>query len=108
MFWLLLSLLECGGQGGNRTPDASLFRAALYQLSYLAKDVLVYQILLCFRFFSLPLAPGLEEPAILLTKHRKLGPVELVTRYSQRMLIENGIARLSSSSLSTRSPPWSA
>jgi hypothetical protein len=27
-----------GGQGGNRTPDASLFRAALYQLSYLALD----------------------------------------------------------------------
>jgi hypothetical protein len=28
--------LECGGQGRNRTADASLFRAALYQLSYLA------------------------------------------------------------------------
>src|SRR5579863_3708473 len=26
----------CGGQGRNRTADASLFRAALYQLSYLA------------------------------------------------------------------------
>jgi hypothetical protein len=26
-----------GGQGRNRTADASLFRAALYQLSYLAK-----------------------------------------------------------------------
>ena len=25
-----------GGQGRNRTADASLFRAALYQLSYLA------------------------------------------------------------------------
>ena len=30
--------LECGGQGRNRTADASLFRAALYQLSYLARD----------------------------------------------------------------------
>jgi hypothetical protein len=27
-----------GGQGRNRTADASLFRAALYQLSYLARD----------------------------------------------------------------------
>ncbi len=26
----------CGGQGRNRTADAGLFRAALYQLSYLA------------------------------------------------------------------------
>ena len=34
--WLLVSALECGGQGRNRTADASLFRAALYQLSYLA------------------------------------------------------------------------
>jgi len=37
-FWLLLSCLECGGQGRNRTADASLFRAALYQLSYLAGE----------------------------------------------------------------------
>jgi hypothetical protein len=35
---------------------------------------------------------GHEEPTILLTNHRKRGPVELVTRYAQRMLIENGIA----------------
>src|ERR1019366_1869807 len=35
-FWLPLSALKCGGQGRNRTADASLFRAALYQLSYLA------------------------------------------------------------------------
>ena len=35
---------------------------------------------------------GHEEPAILLTNHRKVGPVELVTRYAQRMLIENGIS----------------
>ena len=35
-FWLSLSCLKCGGQGRNRTADASLFRAALYQLSYLA------------------------------------------------------------------------
>jgi hypothetical protein len=28
--------LEYGGQGRNRTADAGLFRAALYQLSYLA------------------------------------------------------------------------
>jgi hypothetical protein len=27
-----------GGQGRNRTADASLFRAALYQLSYLASQ----------------------------------------------------------------------
>ncbi len=27
---------ENGGQGRNRTADAGLFRAALYQLSYLA------------------------------------------------------------------------
>ena len=32
---LSVSLLY-GGQGRNRTADASLFRAALYQLSYLA------------------------------------------------------------------------
>jgi hypothetical protein len=30
-----------GGQGRNRTADASLFRAALYQLSYLARIWLV-------------------------------------------------------------------
>ena len=36
--WSLLSALECGGQGRNRTADASLFRAALYQLSYLAGE----------------------------------------------------------------------
>ncbi len=30
------NLLEIGGQGRNRTADASLFRAALYRLSYLA------------------------------------------------------------------------
>jgi hypothetical protein len=35
---------------------------------------------------------GHEEPTLLLTNHRKLGPVELVTRYAQRMLIENGIS----------------
>lgn len=35
---------------------------------------------------------GHEKPTILLTNHRKLGPVELVTRYAQRMLIENGIS----------------
>ena len=35
---------------------------------------------------------GHEDPTILLTNHRKLGPVELVTRYAQRMLIENGIS----------------
>ena len=34
--WPLISALECGGQGRNRTADASLFRAALYRLSYLA------------------------------------------------------------------------
>jgi len=35
---------------------------------------------------------GHEEPTVLLTNHRKLGPVQLVTRYAQRMLIENGIS----------------
>lgn len=35
---------------------------------------------------------GHEEPTVLLTNHFKLGPVELVTRYAQRMLIENGIS----------------
>ena len=35
---------------------------------------------------------GHEEPTVLLTNHRKLGPVEWVTRYAQRMLIENGIS----------------
>jgi len=35
---------------------------------------------------------GHEEPTILITNHRKLGPVELLTRYAQRMLIENGIS----------------
>ena len=33
-----------GGQGGNRTPDASLFRAALYHLSYLANLDLQLQV----------------------------------------------------------------
>ena len=35
---------------------------------------------------------GHEEPTVLLTNHLKLGPVQLVTRYAQRMLIENGIS----------------
>ena len=30
-----------GGQGRNRTADAGLFRAALYQLSYLAADLIL-------------------------------------------------------------------
>src|SRR5580658_9506135 len=30
--------ISFGGQGRNRTADASLFRAALYQLSYLARN----------------------------------------------------------------------
>jgi hypothetical protein len=30
------SPIAFGGQGRNRTADAGLFRAALYQLSYLA------------------------------------------------------------------------
>ena len=32
-------MLKNGGQGRNRTADASLFRAALYRLSYLANSV---------------------------------------------------------------------
>jgi hypothetical protein len=35
---------------------------------------------------------GHEEPTILLTNHGKIGCSALVTRYAQRMLIENGIA----------------
>jgi hypothetical protein len=35
---------------------------------------------------------GHEEPTVLLTNHLKLGCVELVTRYAQRMLIENAIS----------------
>jgi hypothetical protein len=35
---------------------------------------------------------GHEEPTVLLTNHLKLGCVELVTRYAQRMLIENSIS----------------
>lgn len=35
---------------------------------------------------------GHEEPTVLLTNRLKLGPAELVTRYAQRMLIENGIS----------------
>jgi hypothetical protein len=35
---------------------------------------------------------GHEEPTVLLTNHGRLGPAELVTRYAQRLLIENGIA----------------
>jgi hypothetical protein len=31
-----LKIYGSGGQGRNRTADAGLFRAALYQLSYLA------------------------------------------------------------------------
>jgi hypothetical protein len=49
---------------------------------------------------------GHQEPTVLLTNHRKLGPVELVTRYAQRMLIETESPKLSSSSISTHSPPW--
>jgi hypothetical protein len=35
---------------------------------------------------------GHEEPTILLTNNDKITPTALVTRYAQRMLIENGIA----------------
>jgi hypothetical protein len=35
---------------------------------------------------------GHEEPTILLTNNNKITPTALVTRYAQRMLIENGIA----------------
>jgi hypothetical protein len=39
-FWAVAKLFGgSGGQGRNRTADAGLFRAALYQLSYLAKTV---------------------------------------------------------------------
>jgi hypothetical protein len=35
---------------------------------------------------------GHEEPTVLFTNNRKIGLTALVTRYAQRMLIENGIA----------------
>ena len=35
---------------------------------------------------------GHEEPTILLTNNRKIGLAALITRYAQRMLIENGIS----------------
>ena len=35
---------------------------------------------------------GHEEPTLLLTNHRRLAPAALLTRYAQRMLIENGIS----------------
>lgn len=35
---------------------------------------------------------GHEEPTILLTNHLRIAPATLVTRYAQRMLIENGIS----------------
>src|SRR4029453_2871852 len=50
--WLLLSRLESGGQGRNRTADASLFRAALYQLSYLAVEKLQFTNPLCHSAIS--------------------------------------------------------
>ena len=37
-----MSLKSNGGQGRNRTADASLFRAALYRLSYLATSQAFY------------------------------------------------------------------
>jgi hypothetical protein len=36
-YFFLLPFALNGGQGRNRTADAGLFRAALYQLSYLAE-----------------------------------------------------------------------
>jgi hypothetical protein len=38
-FFAMLVFRRNGGQGRNRTADAGLFRAALYQLSYLARLV---------------------------------------------------------------------
>jgi len=35
---------------------------------------------------------GHEEPTLLLTNQRNASIVQLITRYAQRMLIENGIA----------------
>src|SRR5260370_37128363 len=35
---------------------------------------------------------GHDESTVLVTNHRKLVPIELVTRYAQRMLIENGVS----------------
>src|SRR5574340_818507 len=48
--WALCFLLVVGGgQGRNRTADASLFRAALYQLSYLATNRYSTKV---FRYFA--------------------------------------------------------
>lgn len=35
---------------------------------------------------------GHEEPTIVLTNHLRLAPATLITRYAQRMLVENGLA----------------
>jgi hypothetical protein len=35
---------------------------------------------------------GHEEPTVLLTNNRKIGQAPLITRYAQRMLIENSIS----------------
>lgn len=40
---LIPAFADDGGQGRNRTADAGLFRAALYQLSYLANFWKAYQ-----------------------------------------------------------------
>jgi hypothetical protein len=39
----VVSIRKHGGQGRNRTADASLFRAALYQLSYLAANQPIFR-----------------------------------------------------------------
>lgn len=49
---------------------------------------------------------GHEEPTILLTNNFHNGCPTLVTRYAQRMLIENGISEASRSSTSMRCPQW--
>ncbi len=41
MFLVVNNSFRSGGQGRNRTADASLFRAALYRLSYLAATNLI-------------------------------------------------------------------
>ena len=50
--------LKDGGQGRNRTADASLFRAALYRLSYLATGKIL---LAGFHFCQLAQAGGAGE-----------------------------------------------
>jgi hypothetical protein len=67
-----------GGQGRNRTADASLFRAALYQLSYLAGVIisltnrsLTNRSAASQRFHSLTRVRALLKPRRFVVRHRR-------------------------------------